>query len=71
MPHPHWDEVIHVVLLLLFMIAAAVGIIAGLAPLMFPDAPRSKFANARLVKALIALAFLGLALERLYHVVAA
>ena len=71
MPNPHWDQVIHVVLLLLFMSAGAVGIIAGLAPLMFPEAGKSKLANPRLAKALIVLAILGLVLERLYHVAAA
>ncbi len=63
----HWDQVFHFVLLLLFMAAGAVGVIAVLAPLMFPDAPKSKLANPKLALVLIVLAIVGLVLERLYH----
>lgn len=56
-------------LLLLFMAAGAVALIAGLAPLMFPDSPRSRLANPRLAVTLAGLALLGFLIERLYHTV--
>lgn len=54
-------------LLLLFMAAVAVALIAGLAPLMFPDSPRSRLANPRLAITLAGLAVVGFIAERLYH----
>lgn len=67
MGSPGWDQAFHVVLLLLFMSAGAVALIAGIAPLMFPDAPKTRLANPTLARVLVALALVGLVIERIYH----
>ncbi len=67
MPTLAWDQAIHLTLLLIFMAAGAVALIAGLAPLMFPDSPRSRLANPRLAATLAGLAVVGFIAERLYH----